>query len=224
MVILAAAACQAVEVSIKASSNMGLPFYYQIGKVSTTIPWNRPSYESVKNFLLELQSNTDILERYSVHITGGILYDFNSTWDVDLVLLSDNVDNTQLESDLYLMYDLALNTSAILIDVQWSSQLIHDISFSEITSLDFKPTQITHKKIGFLKKDSSEGSFLVDRRNSPDVTLIGEYLIELTRDYPTDSKIIDRIIRYPNRTLKASIPASIVLEQDYRYFFANTNR
>lgn len=200
-------------------------FYHQVGIISTVTPWNRPTYEKVKDFLTTVKQKTSIFDRYSLNLAGGILYDFNSTWDVDIFLVSDTSDNFQLEEDLHDLYNIALNTTSILIDAQWCNTILPDISIEYLTSPNFKQVNLTHKKLGYIKSNSTGELITIDRRDSIDTNLIGEYLIELTRAYPGDNpKIINRILSYSDRILKATIPATMVLDNDYRYYFANTNR
>ena len=61
-------------------------FFYQRGQVKTNNIWNRPSYNVLKEFLIEIKNTTNILEEYELYLMGGVLYDFNQTWDVDFCI------------------------------------------------------------------------------------------------------------------------------------------
>ncbi len=85
----------------------GQTFLYQKGRTSTTTPWGRPTYQKVKEYLTYVQENTDILSRYEMYIMGGVLFDFNTTWDLDLCLVGGNQTDSKLEEDLDYLTDLA---------------------------------------------------------------------------------------------------------------------
>jgi hypothetical protein len=48
-------------------------FFYQRGQVKTNNIWNRPSYNVIKEFLIELKNKTNILEEYELYLMGGVL-------------------------------------------------------------------------------------------------------------------------------------------------------
>lgn len=200
-------------------------FHYQIGKVSTEIPWTRPSYEMIKAFLTEVKKSTTIFDRYSINIAGGVLYDFNSTWDIDLFLHGGKQDPTVLEDDLHTLNNLALNSFCLLIDAQWCEDLIHDISFTDLTSPGFTDTPITYQRLGYASKRLNGITQTIDIRENEAITKLSEYLVELVKPYPDNNpKVINRILNNPHRILKATVPAEVILDEDIRYFLANTNR
>ncbi len=65
----------------------GKPFYYQIGEVTTLIPWWRPSYDRLCKFFQQ-EEVIEIFKKYKyVEIIGNCLWDFDVTWDMDLRLI-----------------------------------------------------------------------------------------------------------------------------------------
>lgn len=199
-------------------------FYYQVGKTSTTIPWTRPSYEKLKDFLLVLRNDTSIFDRYSLHIAGGVLYNFNLTWDIDIFLYGAKQDPTILEQDLHQMYDLSLNRFNILIDVQWCESPSYDISYEELISPDFKHSLITYQKLNKICKIVGAIASVKDICEMDGGTMLTQHLVEVSKLYPNhNEKVLGRILRNPDRLLKATVPAEIVLYQDINYFLANTN-
>ena len=94
-------------------------FYYQRGSVFTEKPWNRPNYNTLKEFLTVISEKTDILSRYQIYLMGGVLFDFEKTWDVDLCFTGKIDSYDILENDMNLMYDVALNHFRLLLDIQF---------------------------------------------------------------------------------------------------------
>ena len=200
-------------------------FYYQVGAVSTTIPWTRPSYEKLKDFLTLIKNETTVFNRYSLNIAGGVLYDFNSTWDVDIFLYGPKRDPIILEQDLHTMHDLALNQFRLLVDVQWCESPLYDISFEELNSPNFDHTLITYHKLGKISKIVGAISTVKDMCETEGGTKLTEHLVEVARLYPSSNKekVLTRIQNNPERLLKATVPAEIVLNYNIDYFLANTN-
>jgi len=100
----------------------GQPFYYQIGEVSTIIPWWRPNYDRIRKFLTQ-EEVVSVLNKYQdVEIIGGCLCDMDSTWDLDLRLIPGpmmgvGINWNELEDDINKLNYLALNEWRILLDV-----------------------------------------------------------------------------------------------------------
>ena len=100
-----------------------MSFFYQKGKVTTTIPWQRPNPDSIVKLLDNIipKVNAQGLE---LRIMGGCLLDMNATWDLDL-LLTGQIDNQDLEDLLHEMTDFSLNQCSLLLDAGWFSDLVY---------------------------------------------------------------------------------------------------
>ena len=61
-------------------------FIYKRGIVETNVPWTKPSYEKLKEFLEVINNSTEIFKQYECYLIGGVLFDFEKTWDVDIVM------------------------------------------------------------------------------------------------------------------------------------------
>ena len=112
------------------TANLHQYFHYQRGSVHTGTAWNRPSYKSIKDFFTVISQETDILSKYDVYLMGGILYDFKETWDVDLCLTGNISSYEDLEKDMNLMYDLALNHFRLLLDIQWYEKPLPVVTYT----------------------------------------------------------------------------------------------
>jgi hypothetical protein len=95
-------------------------FYYRVGPVETTTPWNRPDYYSMKAFFNDVL-NSPIGKKYDVYLYGGVLQDL-PTWDIDISLNGEIDYIKSFERDLAEMYDLALNKHSLLIDTSWMNR------------------------------------------------------------------------------------------------------
>jgi hypothetical protein len=124
------------------------PFYYKRGKFETVITWRRPTYDSVKSFLIDLQKNTDIFKRYKLKIIGKVLVDITNTWDVDITL--SNIDGThdipvELENDMNIIYRYGINRNRVLPDLCWVDHELHNLSKEDYVSGNYQ--QITVNRI-----------------------------------------------------------------------------
>lgn len=212
--------------AFKMTALNGQEFFYKRGSVYTTKVWGRPSYNSLKLFLEKLRDETTILTDYSVYVMGGVLFSFEQTWDIDFCLTGEITSHNKLEGQMNVMYDLALNHFGILIDVQWLEIPLPEISYDEIMSSDFHGYRLKFiKTTPIIKKvDTTETTW--DLREKPNVVKISENLVEgYHESYPgTKPKIIDRIKKYPNTTLKSVLNVWDVLNNDEEFFNKNTNR
>lgn len=200
-------------------------FFYQRGQVKTNNIWNRPSYNVLKEFLIEIKNTTNILEDYDLYLMGGVLYDFNKTWDVDFCITGPLKDQDILESYMNTMYDLSLNKYQFLIDIQWLEQPLPQVSYQEITSSDFKHYQLKYVKTSYIVKQIGEEKTIYDLRNNEGVTKLTEFLVEgIHEKYPSKEKIINRILNNPDKVLKSVFEVKTFLNTDEEYFLNNTNR
>lgn len=96
-----------------------IPFFYQVGGVKTYTPWQRPKYDTLIKFFKD-PVILKVIERYTdVLIVGGVLYE-KLTWDLDLLLICDwneNTDWDQVETDINVFNDVALNQYGLLVDL-----------------------------------------------------------------------------------------------------------
>jgi hypothetical protein len=208
------------------TANLHQYFHYQRGGVHTGTAWNRPSYKSIKNFFTVISQETDILSKYDVYLMGGVLYDFNETWDVDLCITGNIVSYEDLENDMNLMYDLALNHFKLLLDIQWYEKPLPVITYEEITSENFVHYRLKYIKTAYIKKEIGQEVTEFDVRDNESVTKLTEYLVEGYHDeYPgTKEKVINRIKNNPNKVLKSVFDVKTFLTTNEEYFINNTNR
>jgi len=201
-------------------------FLYQKGRVVTRRVWNRPSYKILKDFLTTVRNESDFLNEYKVYLMGGILYDFNSTWDVDFCVTGEMGDINQFEEYMNYMYDTALNKFGLLIDIQWMEKPLPEVSYEEITSEDYTQQKLMFRKIGYTKKQINDDVHIIDLRGVPNVVSLTEYLVEgVHEEYPGNKeKIINRILSNPNKVLKSVLDVDTFLNTDEEYFIQNTNR
>jgi len=208
------------------TANLHQYFHYQRGSVHTGTAWNRPSYKLIKDFFTVISQETDILSKYNVYLMGGILYDFKETWDIDLCLTGNILSYEDLENDMNLMYDLALNHFKLLLDIQWYEKPLPVITYEEITSENFIHHRLKYIKTAYIKKEIGQEVTEFDVRDNEGITKLTEYLVEGYHDeYPgTKEKVINRIKNNPNRVLKSVFDIKTFLTTDEEYFINNTNR
>lgn len=203
----------------------GQTFLYQKGIVTTTKPWGRPTYQKVKNYLTYLKQHTDILDNYEVYIMGGVLFDFNTTWDLDICLVGGTQTDLKLEEDLNYLTNLSLNTFDMLLDVSWYESRPQNLVYSEMVENSFLQQDIQHKKIGYIKKQIGETIQEVDLRTYTDATTLTEYLIQ--RSYGTiehTEKMINKVQNNPNPITVTTFSVDEFLSTNEEYFLNNTNR
>lgn len=201
-------------------------FFYQRGQVKTNNIWNRPSYNALKEFLIEIKTTTNILEEYELYLMGGVLYDFNQTWDIDFCITGELKNQNVLESYMNTMYDLSLNKYKFLIDIQWLEQPLPQVSYQEITSPDFKHYRLKYIKTSYIVKQIGEEKSISDLREKEGITKLTEFLVEgVHEEYPgRKEKIVNRILNNPDKVLKSVFNVETFLETDEEYFINNTNR
>ena len=102
-------------------------FHYKVGSVETTTPWLRPTYDRLKNYLIDIRENTDILDKFDLYIYGKCLFDWH-TWDVDLYLYGHYENIEELESTMNVLYEKALNQHKLLVDISWKPKHIEVIT------------------------------------------------------------------------------------------------
>jgi hypothetical protein len=203
----------------------GEGFFYQRGEVTTTTPWLRPNYYRVKAFLKEIKESSDIFRRYESYIMGGVLFDFNTTWDLDIGLVGGNESNEELEKALNYINDIALNKYHILADTNWHPTKQENITYLDLVENEFLQKSTVHKTIGYIKKQIGEEVEEVDLRLSKDAMILTKYLVK--RDLGNirhKEKMIKRIHDNKKETTILSFNINEFLETDEAYFIRHTNR
>lgn len=207
-------------------ANLNDYFYYQVGRVSTNSPWLNPSYEKTKKLLNIIKNKTSILNDYKLFLVGGILYDFKTTWDVDICITGNFVNYEKLENDIHKIYDIGLNQVGILTDIIWREYPHESITYDDYINGNYFKNVYKYLKLGYFKKQINDEFSVIDFRDNVEVIKRGEYLIECNRiEYPSgDKKLINRILNNPNKVLKTYFDVNVFLETDEEYFNNNTNR
>jgi hypothetical protein len=197
-------------------------FSYQQGKIITEQPWKRPTHSRIKEFLLEIQTTSDIMKDYDLYLLGGVLWDFNKTWDVDINLIGNPTSYIILEDYMHYMYDIALNKYNLLIDVAWTNTKFEDIKYTPDYSFIIDNEFL---KIGYIKKQIGDEFSEIDLRILPDFSLQGDYLVKGNfKNKPMKESFIEKVKNNKNSITKVTFPVKEFLENDEDYFLKNTNR
>lgn len=199
--------------------------FFQRGEVTTTNKWHRPTYQTLKTFLTDLKNKSTILEDYEVFIMGGVLFDFETTWDIDMCLVGGTNSDEKIESDLNFITDLGHNTHNLLVDVTWFESRPTNLTYSEMVENDFLQDNINHKKIGYVKKQINDEIEEKDLRTYDDAILLSEHLVQ--RNYgnlPHTEKMINKVQNNPNVTTITTFSVDDFLNNNEDYFLTNTNR
>ncbi len=207
-------------------ANLNDNIFFQRGVVTSTNHWSRPSYQKLYDYLFNLYLKSTIIKDYDVYLMGGVLYDFNTTWDLDICLVGGNHSDEKIEKDLNFMMDMGLNQFNLLLDVTWYEQRPSNLIYQEMVENDFKPNNMIHKKIGYTKKQINEEIEERDLRNHPDFVLLTEHLVQ--GNYGLNSTYGEKLI---NKVKNSSKPETITtfsvmdfLEKGESYFYTHTNR
>lgn len=205
--------------------NPGENFLYQRGVVSTTFPWDRPSYNTVKDYLQYLKDESEVFDEFEIYLAGGILYDFNNTWDVDIFLIGGSQTDSRIEEQLNYMTDVALNKFFLLVDIAWYERRPSDIVYSQMEANNFLQEDIIYKKIGHFKKQMGSEAVEYDMKIVPGVETISEYLIKSSfGGFKHTDKMIDKVNNHPNQSVITTFSAEEFLLSDENHFLSNTNR
>lgn len=101
-------------------------FLYKIGKVETTIPWERPNKMSFTNWLAEWQQ-TPGLKNYKAYLCGAFLQEYLNdkkfnTWDID-VFITGKVENAKELKNILTQAQILGFKYKLLIDIGWIDKL-----------------------------------------------------------------------------------------------------
>lgn len=203
----------------------GENFLYQRGVVSTTFPWDRPSYAVVKNYLEYLKAESTVFDEFEIYLTGGILYDFNNTWDVDMILVGGSQTDARIEEHLNYMTDVALNKFFLLVDLAWYERKPSNYEYSTMEANNFLSEDITYKRIGHFKKQMGGEAIEYDMRIIPGIETIGDYLVKGSfGGFKHTDKMINKVKDHPNQSVITTFSAEEFLLSDEDHFLNNTNR
>ena len=207
-------------------ANLNDSIFFQRGIVTTTNHWTRPSYQKIYDFLFNLYLKSTIIKEYDVYLMGGVLFDFNNTWDVDMCLVGGNHNNEKIENDLNFMMDMGLNQFNLLLDVTWYEQRPSNLTYQQMVEDDFKPDNITHKKIGYSKKQINDEFEEKDLRNNSDFVLLSEHLVQGNYGLNTThtEKMINKVQNNPKPETITTFSVMDFLEKGESYFYTHTNR
>jgi hypothetical protein len=97
-------------------------FFYKKGRVSTSIPWTRPSPDRISQLINYALPKTDQLG-LDLYIMGRCLIDMNSTIDLDM-FVAGSIEDQQLEDLLHELLDYSLNQQRMLLDMAWSGVIV----------------------------------------------------------------------------------------------------
>jgi hypothetical protein len=197
-------------------------FSYQKGKIITEQPWKRPTYSKIKEFLLEIQNTSDIMKDYDLYLIGGVLWDFNTTWDVDISMIGNPSSYIVLEDYMHYMYDTALNKYNLLIDISWVNTKPEDIIYTPDYSFTFDNDFL---KIGYIKKQIGDKFEEINLNDQLNYTLCGDYLVKGNfKNKIMKESFIEKVKNNKNPITKVTFSVKEFLENDEEYFLKNTNR
>ena len=99
-----------------------MKFYARYGGCNTTIPWNRPSSESVRRWRDSL--SFDLTDWY---ICGNFIEEFSPTWDLDCIFIQESLQVPLNElSDMFTEMLTKGFDNKLLVDPCWMPQFYQD--------------------------------------------------------------------------------------------------
>lgn len=216
----------------------GQPFYYQIGEVSTILPWWRPNYDRICRFLTQ-EEVSEIFSKYAdVEIIGNCLWDFDVTWDVDIRLILDPRNSIlkksnywdSVEDDINKLNHLALNEWRLLLDVgvcpdkhslPTRKQVLDAIDSGNEDSIKVDESWIG--KISYTRKVVGDKSFDFDINTTYNTEPMSSRY--LTKYYPDfhKKKIIDKIRNSKKEYLENAVSIDVFLSMGEEEFIKFQN-
>ena len=138
--------------------------YYRRGMVSTTIKWNRPNINAIKNWYKSMKPVIDSTD-FICNIVGSTLYDIDNAKDLDIVY-TGNVNNiNMLEHILNCSIDMGFRTN-MLVDCKWAS--------STTTVIDKKPADVDFIFLDYYEQDDGKGVRMIhDYTKNPQYQRVG---------------------------------------------------
>jgi hypothetical protein len=206
-------------------ANLNDSIFFQRGVVTTTNHWTRPSYQKVHDYLFYLYLNSTIILDYDVYLMGGVLFDFNKTWDLDVCIVGGDYNDEKIEKDLNYMMKIGFSKFNMLLDVTWYETRPTNLTYEGMVENEFKPDNIVHKKIGYSKKQINDDIEEKDLRNDPNFVLLSEYLVQGNySNIQHTEKMINKVQTNPNPITITTFSVNEFLLNDEDYFLNNTNR
>lgn len=207
-------------------ANLNDSIFFQRGIVTTTKHWTRPSYQKVYDFLFNLYLKSTIIKEYDMYLMGGVLFDFNNTWDLDICLVGGDHTDEKIEKDLNFITDMGLNQFNLLLDVTWYEHRPSNLRYDEMVQNEFKPDNMIHKKIGYIKKQINDEFEEKDLRNNPNFILLSDYLVQTNSGINGryTEKIINKVQNNPKPETITTFSVMDFLEKGESYFYTHTNR
>ena len=99
-------------------------FYFRIGNIETTTPWERPRYDNFKGWWSEFDKEVDLSD-YKVYLVGSFAENIYGadipTMDVDIVLRNEVKDYDKLKHILDTAMILWFDRN-MFIDIKWSNE------------------------------------------------------------------------------------------------------
>jgi hypothetical protein len=197
-------------------------FSYQRGKIITEKYWEQPTYSKVKEFLLEIKNDSDIMQDYNLDLVGDVLWGFNNTWDIDIIITGNPTSYIVLEDYMHYMYDIALNKYNILIDVSWVNMKPDGIIYTPDLNFSYDSDFL---RIGYVRKQIGEEYEELDLRTNPLFLVQGDYLIKGNfKNINLKESFINKIKNTSNSIIKTTFSVKEFLENNEKYFLKNTNK
>lgn len=197
-------------------------FSYQRGKIVTEKYWEQPTYSKIKEFLLEIKNDSDIMKNYDLYLVGDILWGFNNTWDIDIIMIGNPTSYIVLEDYMHYMYDIALNKYNILVDISWVNTKPENITYTPDYNFSYDNDFL---RIGYVRKQIGEEYEELDLRTNPSFLVQGDYLIKGNfKNINLKESFINKIKNTSNSIIKTTFSIKEFLENDEEYFLKNTNK
>lgn len=197
-------------------------FSYQRGKIITEKYWEQPTYSKVKEFLLEIKNDSNIMKDYNLYLVGDILWGFNNTWDIDIIMIGNPSSYIVLEDYMHYIYDIALNKYNILIDISWVNTKPEDITYTPNYNFSYDNEFL---RIGYVRKQIGEEYEELDLRTNPSFSVQGDYLIKGNfKNINFKESFINKIKSTSNSIIKTTFPVKEFLENNEDYFLKNINK
>ena len=210
-------------------------FHYKVGSVETSTPWIRPTYDTLKTYLIDIRDNTDIMDKFEIYIHGKCLFDWY-TWDVDLYLYGPCNDMYSLEHDMDTMYKMAFD-KRLLLDLSLYENHPRVRAYTKQQKVeftrDYEIGMIKHNTR--VKKDFRNPERLIDWENKytekfkaypvgPTAEMVTDHLVRLY--YPANTvPYPKKIIELEHKLIQgAPINANIFIDTDINWWCANRDK
>jgi hypothetical protein len=200
-------------------------FYYSRGRVDTTIPWNRPNYETIRAYCSYIKNSTDIYQRYQPYIVNGCLYCLSTTWDLDIHLLGAMTSPQQAEDDLDLLLDTALNKFNMLVDCKLVEKISPDITVQNISDPDFTIDFVNNIFVNNIQKIVDGVVVVGEQRSGEKLTENYLYRYSKLAWAPALKKphLAGGIMASPDKVIRLSMSFDEFLSMSKEQFFTETN-